>query len=93
MIHIQDKIQSKWEMTALQVKLENQGRFPLIIAEKALNVTGGSVPYRLITNVLASRRRCAEAIGVSPFQVAQEYSRKTQNKIVGPVSKGHAPDG
>ncbi|MCH8321161.1 MAG: hypothetical protein IH790_09420, partial [Acidobacteria bacterium] len=76
-LRIQGRIQSKWEVTALQVKLEKQGRFPLIIAEKALNVAGDRVSYRLITNVLASRRRCAEAIGVSPFQVGQEYSRKT----------------
>ena len=91
-LRIQGRIQSKWEVTALQVQLENQGRFPLIIAEKATNVTGDPVPYRLITNVLASRRRCAEAIGVSPFQVAQEYSRKTQNKIA-PVtlSREEAP--
>ncbi len=37
-LRIHDKIHSKWEVTALQVKLENQGKFPLIIAEKALNV-------------------------------------------------------
>ena len=80
-VEIEREISSKWEVTALQVKLEKQGKFPVLISSKPLNVFGVPAHYRLIGNVLASRRRCAEAIGVSPVEVAREYLRKAGRKI------------
>ena len=79
-VEIEREISSKWEVTALQVKLEKQGKFPVLISSKPLNVFGVPAHYRLIGNVLASRRRCAEAIGVSPVEVAREYLRKAGKK-------------
>ncbi len=80
-VHIDREISVKWDVTALQVKLEKQAKFPILICQKPRNAFGDRVPYRLITNVLASRRRCAEAIGMSPDEVAREYLRKANRKI------------
>ena len=48
-VRIDREISSKWEVTALQVKLEKQGKFPVIISRKPLNAVGARVPYQLIT--------------------------------------------
>lgn len=80
-VQIEREISSKWEVTAVQVKLEKQGKFPVIVCDNPRNAFGARTPYRLITNVLASRRRCAEAVGVSPTDVAREYLHKSGAKI------------
>jgi 2,5-furandicarboxylate decarboxylase 1 len=77
---LETEISTKWEVTALQVCLERQGKFPVIIAHAPRNAEGAQTPYRLITNVLASRHRCAEAIGVGSTEVAKRYTEKSNAK-------------
>jgi 3-polyprenyl-4-hydroxybenzoate decarboxylase len=58
-LRIAPEISVKWEATAVQVKLEKRGQFPVILCEAPVGEDGRRTPYRLITNVLADRKRCA----------------------------------
>ena len=80
-VHIQREIGTKWEITAIQVKLEKEGKYPVIVCDAPVDADRKPSRHRLITNVLADRRRCAEAIGVSPVRVAPELLQKANRKI------------
>jgi len=91
-ITVDKEISVKWEVSALQSKLEKMGKHPILIFKKPLNVKGETTSHRLITNMLASRRRCAASMGMNSKEVAAKYSEKTAKRIP-PISvrKEEAP--
>ena len=59
---IDEPVSVKYDVTALQHKLESQGLFPVIVYKHPITVEGKNSPFPLVCNLLASRRRCACAL-------------------------------
>ena len=76
-VHVDRPISTKWEVTALQTKLERMGRFPILVMEHPVKTDGNDSVFKLVTNVTASRRRSAEILGISPERAAVEYGKKS----------------
>lgn len=89
---IAKEVSVKFEPTALAAGLEKQQLFPGLIFKNPVTAEGGRSPFPLLTNLLASRRRCAAAIGVSLDRVAQGYfDRISQSRPPQVVSPREAP--
>ena len=73
---ISKEVDPRFEITALTVKLEQQRRFPILIFE---NVKGSEFP--VVTNVHASRRRLASAIGSEPRSAVASYLKRIERRI------------
>jgi 2,5-furandicarboxylate decarboxylase 1 len=80
-ITVEKEISVKWKVPALQSKLERMGKHPILIFNKPLNVKGEMTPYRLIANLLASRIRSAESMGINPKELAIKCNEKISRKI------------
>ena len=70
---ISKEVDPRFEITALVVKLEQERRFPILIFE---NVKGTKFP--VVTNVHASRRRLAAAIGSEPRSAVASYLKENR---------------
>lgn len=77
---IDKEISVKWETTCLHSALEKQGKHPILIFRNPRNVYGEITPHPLITNLLASRRRSAAALGMGPMEVASKYGERVLQK-------------
>jgi 2,5-furandicarboxylate decarboxylase 1 len=65
---------TKFEVTALLQHLENRKQFPMIQFENPLNSKGQRAGMSLLSNVFASRERCAVALGLPPEKSGTELS-------------------
>src|SRR5262245_49546049 len=85
---ISKEVDPRFEITALVAKLEQERRFPVLIFE---NVKGTKFP--VVTNVHASRRRLAAAIGSEPRAAVAGYLKRIERLIppqeveMGPVKE------
>ena len=73
---ISREVDPRFEITALVVKLEQERRFPILIFE---NVRGSK--FSVVTNVHASRRRLASAIGSEPRSAVANYLKRIERRI------------
>ena len=73
---ISREVDPRFEITALVVKLEQERRFPILIFE---NVRGSKFP--VVTNVHASRRRLASAIGSEPRGAVAHYLQRIEQRM------------
>jgi 2,5-furandicarboxylate decarboxylase 1 len=73
---VSKEVDPRFEITALVVKLEQERRFPILAFE---NVRGTKFP--VVTNVHASRRRLASAIGTEPRAAVANYLRRIERPI------------
>ena len=55
-----------FEVTALLQHLENERRFPVLFFENPLDMEGKPSAFPLLSNVFATRQRCALALGMEP---------------------------
>src|SRR5438552_4481737 len=53
----------QFEATALLQHLENQKKFPVLFFEKPLDLNGKPSAFPLLSNVFATRPRCALSLG------------------------------
>ncbi len=76
---------ARFEVTAVLQQLENHGSFPLVVFDQPLNLHGKPSRFPLVTNIYATRERCALALGLRPDQAYQtlalEYARREQLRI------------
>lgn len=74
-----------FEVTAILANLEQAGRYPMVLFERPVNQLGQVSVFPLLTNIYASRRRCALALGMQPNQdrleLSLEYSRREARRI------------
>src|SRR5271157_6070294 len=75
-IRISDEVSPAYEITALIAELERKGTAPLLIFE---NVKGYSSP--VVTNLLGSRTRVAQALKVNQQDLHREYSQRISSLI------------
>ncbi len=78
-----------FEVTALLQHLENEKRFPALLFERPLNLKGEPASFPLLSNLFASRRRCASALGMGPdderLPLSLEYARR-EERLIPPVT-------
>ncbi|MBI2538226.1 MAG: UbiD family decarboxylase [Deltaproteobacteria bacterium] len=77
-----------YEVTALLQHLENDRKFPALLFDKPLDVDGKPSSFPLLSNLFATRRRCALALGLDPndegLALSLEYARREQ-QLIAPV--------
>jgi UbiD family decarboxylase len=77
-----------FEVTAILQHLENERRFPALVFEKPLNLRGEPSSFPLLSNVFATRSRCALALGMDPqderLALSLEYARR-EEKLIPPA--------
>jgi 2,5-furandicarboxylate decarboxylase 1 len=86
LLRISDEISpGSFEVTAILANLEQRGLYPMVLFERPVNQLGQVSPFPLLTNIYASRRRCALALGLEAHQVgldlSLEYSRREARRI------------
>ncbi len=86
LLRIKDEVRPDcFETTAILANLEQKGLYPMVLFERPLNQLGQVSPFPLITNIYASRKRCALALGMRPHQhqleLSLEYSRREAQRI------------
>ncbi len=79
---------SRFEVTALLQHLENERKFPVLLFEKPLDMNGKPSAFPLLSNVFATRQRCALALGMEPedegLALSLEYARR-EDRLLAPV--------
>jgi len=79
---------ARFEVTALLQHLENERKFPVLLFEKPLDMEGNPSAFPLLSNVFATRRRCALALGMEPedegLPLSLEYARR-EDILLAPV--------
>ena len=63
---------ANFDVTAILQHLENAKKFPMVIFENPLNGRGQNSGMPLLSNVFASRQRCAVALGLTPAETKSE---------------------
>ena len=86
----------QFDVTALLQHLENQKKFPVLFFEKPLSMDGKPSAFPLLSNVFATRQRCALSLGMKPHQgelpLSLEYARREELMIAPKtVSASEAP--
>jgi 2,5-furandicarboxylate decarboxylase 1 len=83
----------QFEVTALLQHLENQKKFPLLFFEKPLSMDGKPSAFPLLSNVFATRQRCALSLGMKPndgeLPLSLEYARR-EDRMLDPVTISHS---
>ncbi|MDP6560599.1 MAG: UbiD family decarboxylase, partial [Candidatus Binatia bacterium] len=78
-----------FEVTALLQHLEDDRKFPALLFEKPRNLKGELSPFPLLSNLFASRRRCALALGMDPgderLPLSLEYARR-EGLLIPPIT-------
>lgn len=77
-----------FEVTALLQHLEDRQRFPALLFERPLNLHGKPSSFPLLSNLFATRARCALALNLGPEDAALplslEYARR-EERLIAPV--------
>jgi 2,5-furandicarboxylate decarboxylase 1 len=95
-VRIKKEISPRFEITAIQQHLENEDRYPLLIFENVKNLKGERSSFKVMTNVFASRQKCAVAMDLPSekwrMETSMEFARRC-NHAIKPVvvSKKEAP--
>jgi 2,5-furandicarboxylate decarboxylase 1 len=85
-----------FEATAILANLEQKGLFPMVLFERPVNQLGQVSPFPLVTNIYASRKRCALALGLEAHQdrldLSLEYSKREERRFAPqPIAAETAP--
>ena len=84
-VRIDRPISSNQQITALVKKLEALKKLPVLVFSNVVGPDGRRAACPLVMNLLASRQRCAEAMGVSFERVGIEYYRRSRLQRRDPV--------
>jgi 2,5-furandicarboxylate decarboxylase 1 len=85
-VHVTEPVDpAKFEVTAVLQQLELRNQYPLVVFERPLNLLGQVSELPIVSNVYASRQRCAVALGLRPEDFGQdlalEYARREERRI------------
>ncbi|MBI2873805.1 MAG: UbiD family decarboxylase [Firmicutes bacterium] len=91
LVVVEREVNPRLEASAILQHLENRDASPAVLFQKSKNCRGESSPFRLLSNLHATRRRCAVALGLEKEQWRSElvdaYAR-LQRRRVKPVVLG-----
>src|SRR5579871_3359025 len=85
MLRIRERVGLDYDVTAVALELERQGRAPVLWFDDV----GGS-PFPVVTNVFGARRRYAAALGVAPEKLIEEWGVRGDKRIA-PVAQASGP--
>lgn len=79
-VRVKQKVDRKYEVTALLGEMEKAHRFPILVFE---NVWEGEkqFPFNLVTFVHSSRRRIASLLNTTPERIGSAYNDRLQKRI------------
>lgn len=90
LVRFKHPIDHNQEVTALVLKFEQEGKYPVVICDNVTTGDGHNAAMPLVTNLLASRTRCAQIIG-STFEMAgRDFCEKTRHNRIKPKVIGRA---
>ena len=73
---------AQFEVTALLQHLEDKKSFPALLFEKPLNLKGETSKFPLLSNLFATRQRCALSLDMNPedggLPLSLEYARREE---------------
>lgn len=76
---------ARFEVTGVLAALESRGESPVVCFERPLNLKGQLSRMPIVSNIFASRQRCALALGVEPSEfrlpLSLEYARRERQKL------------
>ncbi|MBI4456877.1 MAG: UbiD family decarboxylase [Acidobacteria bacterium] len=81
LLRIRTPMDTRYDITALQRKLDQVRRYPVIFVEKPITYEGKQSQFPLVTNLTASRELCAAILGMDPRQVAQQYYERMTRRL------------
>lgn len=85
LIVIDKEVDPKFEITAIQQKLEDENKFPLLLFNNVKNLYGKPSGFKVAANVFASRQKCTMALDMPKEQwrmeTSLEYARRANNLI------------
>jgi 2,5-furandicarboxylate decarboxylase 1 len=84
-LRVESELDPEFEVTAVLQHLENAGRFPAVLFDNVRNLKG-EPGHRQLMNVVASRKRIALAIGLSPTQYRTEVTRRIADAANHPIT-------
>ena len=84
-LHIRKAVDPRFEVTALQQQLEDQGRFPLVVFENVRNLKGEPSGFRLMSNAFATRDKVALALDLAKDQWRMETSFEFARRSMDPI--------
>lgn len=96
-LHIEAEVNpANFDVTAALKHLENAGAYPLTYFSRCLNIKGEASAFPLVTNIYASRKRCALALGLDESQanlpLSLEYARREARRLAPVIlNKEEAP--
>jgi 2,5-furandicarboxylate decarboxylase 1 len=73
---IRTEVSPTWELSAVQKRLEADGRLPVLLFEK---VAGHALP--VVTNLFASKRHLALALETTPEDVVSRFSEAQKHRV------------
>ena len=89
-LHIKDKINPKWEVTAVLQMLENQGRYPVVMFHNVLNLSGTG-NNKLVSNLTARRQNLAVALDLPVEKWRSEVTEEVALREVRPIPPSVIP--
>ena len=79
---------ARFEVTALMQHLEGDDKYPVLLFEHPRDVNNGPSDFALLSNVFATRERCALALDLDPsrwkLDLSLEYARR-EERLIAPV--------
>jgi 2,5-furandicarboxylate decarboxylase 1 len=85
LLRVPKPVSPRWEVSAVQKRLEAAGRLPVLLFEQP-----AGHDLRLVTNLFASKRHLALALDTDPGQVAARFA-EAQARRIAPRAVGGGP--
>jgi 2,5-furandicarboxylate decarboxylase 1 len=81
LLEIDNRVDSRFQISAVLLKLERMHKFPITVFHHTTNALGDRSELPLITNLFASRELCGMALGTTGERLAFEYGARCGNPI------------
>lgn len=79
LVHVKPRVDLKFEVSAVLVKLDRAHKFPVVIFDDLEAPSGRRSAFPLLSNLFASRNLCALALESSVEKVGLDYDRRTRD--------------
>ncbi len=76
LLRVGKTVSARWELSAVQKRLEADGRLPIVLFER---IEGHGLP--VVTNLFASKRHLALALDTAPETVVSRFAEAQQKRI------------
>ena len=85
LVRVKKEVNPRWELSAVQMRLQADDRFPILLFER---VADHAMP--VVSNLFATKRHLALALGTSPDQVVSAFTEASHRRLA-PVAVSTGP--